>query len=171
MYGEPHTSLHRSAALLRYSLLPLWYSVFFEAFAAGLSVLRPLFMAFPDFPALSMNERQYMIGEVLMVSPITSSGVQTWSLSLPPETQRETRALWYSFDDYRPIYTYRETNFVHTLPSVSLSTIPVFIKSGTVFGRKMRVRRSASLMIHDPLTLIVAPRDREQDGMICIIFF
>ena len=33
--------------------------------------------------------------------------------------------------------------------------IPVFQRGGTIVSRKMRVRRSSSLMVHDPFTLIV----------------
>jgi alpha 1,3-glucosidase len=41
--------------------------------------------------------------------------------------------------------------------SAPLEKIPVFIRGGRIIPRKMRLRRSASLMFHDPLTFTVAP--------------
>lgn len=42
------------------------------------------------------------------------------------------------------------------MKQLKLETIPVFIKGGSIIARKDRIRKSSSLMIHDPFTLLVA---------------
>ena len=37
-----------------------------------------------------------------------------------------------------------------------LAQIPVFLRGGSIIPKKMRVRRSSSLMANDPYTLVVA---------------
>ena len=64
MFGDPYTSVLRSVSLLRYSLLPFWYTVFFEAHSGGLPVMRPLFLEFPNDPDpnLLTIDDQWMVG-------------------------------------------------------------------------------------------------------------
>ncbi len=44
VFGEPFTSINRAAAMLRYSLLPLWYTAFYEGYVTGMPVMRPMFI-------------------------------------------------------------------------------------------------------------------------------
>ena len=37
-----------------------------------------------------------------------------------------------------------------------LEKIPVFIRGGSILPRRQRMRRAATLMLHDPFTLLVA---------------
>lgn len=39
---------------------------------------------------------------------------------------------------------------------VSMETVPVFIKGGSIIPKKQRIRRSSALMVTDPFTLIIA---------------
>lgn len=64
MFGDPYTGILRQTAILRYSLLPYWYSVFHEAYRGGLPVMRAMFLEFPedsDGELLTMDD-QWMIG-------------------------------------------------------------------------------------------------------------
>ena len=36
VWGEPYTDINRATAMLRYSLLPMWYTAFFEAYETGM---------------------------------------------------------------------------------------------------------------------------------------
>jgi alpha 1,3-glucosidase len=47
----------------RYSLLPYWYSVFYEAYATGMPVMRPMFFEFPVDAATLKMDNQWMIGK------------------------------------------------------------------------------------------------------------
>ena len=35
VFGDPYTSILRATAMLRYSLLPYWYSVFYKSYSEG----------------------------------------------------------------------------------------------------------------------------------------
>lgn len=51
-------------------------------------------------------------------------------------------------------YTCR-TNWLSSLLAIFYLQIPVFQRGGSIIPRKMRIRRSSALMVHDPFTLIV----------------
>ena len=76
---------------------------------------------------------------------------------LPAETPAAAASLWYDFHTLAPVATTAAQQFQLALPQVTLATIPAFVRAGRVLPRKLRVRRSASLMRRDPYTLFVAP--------------
>ena len=52
-----------------------------EAHEKGLPVMRPMHMVFPDDPAAAYLDRQYMLGDRLLVAPVFSpDGRQSWYL-------------------------------------------------------------------------------------------
>lgn len=90
VFGEPYTSIVRSAAMQRYSLLPLWYTVFYEAYASGMPVMRPMFLEFPEDESTYAIDAQWMIGSSLLVAPVTAAGQQSVRAYLPAETSEGT---------------------------------------------------------------------------------
>lgn len=44
----------------------------------------------------------------------------------------------------------------HVSMKTPLDRIPVFLKGGSIVPRRQRIRRSASLMTKDPITLLIA---------------
>lgn len=157
VFGEPHTTLHRQAALLRYSLLPLWYAAFFEAYALGLPAMRAMFYEFPQLAAARGVDDQWLVGDALLVKPIVQERQTSATVYLPAETPAAAASLWYDFHTLAPVATTAAQQFQLALPQVTLATIPAFVRAGRVLPRKLRVRRSASLMRRDPYTLFVAP--------------
>ena len=145
--------------MLRYSLLPLWYTVFFEAYETGMSVMRSMFMEFPELEESFATDDQWMIGNSLLVKPVTDAGANAVDVFLPPIADTCANAKqplpWYDLETLRPVTTSAGNNRVQV--QAPLSKIPVFIKPGTVLPRKMRLRRSSKLMYYDPYTLIIAP--------------
>lgn len=59
--------------------------------------------------------------------------------------------MWYDWDTWR-----RQPGPGAVYVEAPLSKIPVFIRGGTVIPLSERIRRAASLMVHDPITLLVA---------------
>lgn len=143
--------------MLRYSLLPLWYNSFFEAYVHGYPVLRAMFYEFPALAQASSIDDQWLIGDSLLVKPIVQSGQSSVSVFLPPNSPEAADALWYDFHTLEAIRTTRGSNFQHLVSQVSLETIPLFLRAGAVLPRKLRLRRSATLMRHDPYTLFITP--------------
>ncbi|CAG8770502.1 4304_t:CDS:2, partial [Dentiscutata heterogama] len=48
LFGDPYTSYIRDIIKERYSLLPLWYTLFYEASTTGMPIIRPMFVVCPD---------------------------------------------------------------------------------------------------------------------------
>jgi mannosyl-oligosaccharide alpha-1,3-glucosidase len=66
VFGEPYTSILRATSMLRYTLLPYWYSVFEEAQSTGFPVMRTMFTEFPnDVETFAMDD-QWMVGNSLV---------------------------------------------------------------------------------------------------------
>ncbi|KZV89419.1 glycoside hydrolase family 31 protein, partial [Exidia glandulosa HHB12029] len=143
---EPYKSIVRSVLRLRYSLLPVWYTLFHDAATRGLPILRPQYVVFPkDDKGFSIDE-QFYVGNSLLVRPVTT-----------PDT---TEAKVYLSDD-QPYYDY----FTHAIyrggskeitVSAELHQIPLFIRGGSIIPTRERPRRASPLMKRDPFTLTVA---------------
>jgi mannosyl-oligosaccharide alpha-1,3-glucosidase len=157
IYGEPYTGILRAAAVTRYSLLPLWYTAFFEAYETGVPVMRPMFYEYPRLKTGLLLDDQWMVKDVLCVKPVTNSGATRVSVFLPPNDVSASQATWYDFASLKPVTTTSADDFFLRDYPVTLSSIPVFIRTGKIFARKLRVRRSATLMRYDPYTLVIAP--------------
>ena len=60
---------------------------------------------------------------------------------------------WYDYYSLRTLSIPSSRKFTKDTP---LNQIPVFLRGGTIVPRRQRLRRSASLMLKDPITLVVA---------------
>jgi mannosyl-oligosaccharide alpha-1,3-glucosidase len=154
MYGDEHTKIHRQVAMIRYSLLPFWYTTFYTSYRTGIPVMRPMFSEFPDNEVMFTMDDQWMVGSSLLVKPVTEAGKSSADVYLPGGDSHEDFG-WYDFYSLKRLQV-RPGGGLVTVPA-PLSTIPVFIKGGSIVPRKMRLRRSSKLMAFDPYTLVVAP--------------
>ena len=73
----------RRFAHLREGLVPYLSSEAKHAIAAGEPLMRGLFFDHADDPAIWQYPEQFGIGRSLLVSPVTSSGVEEWATYLP----------------------------------------------------------------------------------------
>jgi len=62
----------RFFARLKCSLMPHLYAFAVEAARRGLPMMRAMFLEFPDDPACAGLDRQYMLGDSLLVAPVFS---------------------------------------------------------------------------------------------------
>ncbi|VDP78408.1 unnamed protein product [Echinostoma caproni] len=137
---EPYLHTIRDAIVTRYQLLPYWYTMFARAEADGQPVMAPMWYHFRHLENTYNLELQYMIGEAVLVRPVTTSGASSVDVYLPPGT-------WYHFPTLQGEGTI-------SFP-VDLSVIPVFYRGGWIIPRRERVRRSSWKMRDDPFTLYV----------------
>jgi mannosyl-oligosaccharide alpha-1,3-glucosidase len=167
VFGDEYTNIHRSVSMTRYSLLPYWYTVFYEAYRTGVPVMRPMFGEFPLSEATFAMDDQWMIGSALLVKPVTDAGVTTAQVYFPRSSSpSEPPVGWYDFNTLAKLETPTgPEGGVVTVPA-PLSTIPVFIKGGSILPRKMRLRRSSKLMFYDPYTLIITPAPASGDSSV-----
>jgi len=118
----------RSALLNRYSLLPYYYTLFYNVNQYGGSVIKSLPFEFPkdDLDIINLLDRQFLVGSALLVSPVLEQGANTVHAYLPRSE------VWYNF------YTgaRQVQNGWVTLPA-PISTIPVHIRGGFIVPRQL----------------------------------
>ena len=128
---------------LREALIPYLYTLSWQASTTGLPMTRGLYLTYPEAPEAYQYDREYMLGDQMLVAPITSAGdtasTQVW---LPPGT-------WTDFF----------TGKIYTGPSVqtitdNLSQMPVFIKAGGIVPMQPYMDYSSQKPV-DPLSLSV----------------
>jgi alpha-D-xyloside xylohydrolase len=70
LYDDEAVAVLRKFTRLKVSLMPYLYQAAIQAHTYGTPMLRPMFFAFPDDPACETLDRQYMLGEALLVAPV-----------------------------------------------------------------------------------------------------
>ena len=146
LFGDENTNLIRAAIRRRYELLPFWYTLFHEHSISGAPVMRPLWAEFPTDVTSASIDSQFMLGDSLLVAPVLKKDVTSHDVYFPGSEQ-----VWYD----QTTWDLHKGAGWHTF-SVTMSSVPVFQRGGTIIPRKMRVRRASSLMKNDPYTLFVA---------------
>ncbi|MEA5456701.1 glycoside hydrolase family 31 protein [Sinomonas sp. JGH33] len=82
--GDPEVvDTFRRYARLRERLVPYLADAAREAIASDRPLMRPLFFDYPDDPAVWEAPRQYLLGDALLVNPVTEPGATRWSTYLP----------------------------------------------------------------------------------------
>jgi len=150
LYSAGEMSLIREAIRSRYSLLPLWYTLFYEQEQNGAPPMRPLWYEFPEDAASWTVEGQHLVGDALLVAPVLTKGATSVTVHFPGEQQ-----LWYDHWTHEKL----EKAGSHNV-AAPYEKVPVFQRGGSIVPKRERIRRSAALMHNDPITLVVAP-DRQ----------
>ncbi|KAM4622085.1 neutral alpha-glucosidase AB isoform 1-T1 [Polymixia lowei] len=146
LFGPENTALIREAVRQRYALLPYWYQLFYHAYRTGHPVMRPLWVEYPQDLATFAMDDQFLLGRDLLVHPVTEEGARGITAYLPGKGE-----VWFD------VHTFQKHNGAQNLyVPVTMSSIPVFQRGGSIIPRKVRVRRSSTCMEHDPYTLYVA---------------
>jgi alpha-glucosidase (family GH31 glycosyl hydrolase) len=78
---------------LRYAMLPYIYTVMHEATVSGVPIIRPLLMEFPNDQSAYDVELQFMVGNSIMVSPITDGDTTEIDVYFPA-------GKWYDMFNY-----------------------------------------------------------------------
>ncbi|WP_405754166.1 alpha-xylosidase [Streptomyces sp. NBC_01411] len=73
-YGDEAVAVTRSFTRLKHRLMPYLYRAAVQAGEAGTPVMRAMVLEFPDDPACRFLDRQYMLGDDLLVAPVFTEG-------------------------------------------------------------------------------------------------
>jgi alpha-D-xyloside xylohydrolase len=119
VFDEEAVEVLRRFTNLKAQLMPYIYGQAVNAAQSGMPVLRPMAAEFPDDPACSHLDRQYMFGDRLLVAPVfTASGETSYYIPAGTWTHLQTGA------------TVRGPGWVTDL--CDFLTVPVFVRPGTV---------------------------------------
>jgi alpha-D-xyloside xylohydrolase len=81
LFDEESGEVLRFFVRLKCSLMPYLYAAACEAVASGIPVMRAMILEFPDDPTTAFLDRQYMLGESLLVAPVfNDEGTVTYYL-------------------------------------------------------------------------------------------
>ena len=125
-FGEedsPEYACIRDMIDLRYRLLPYLYSTAAQACREGLPMIRAMLTAFPDEPELAPVHDQYMLGDALLVKPVTKpakAGGKKTEVILPSGG-------WYNLFSMQ--YYEGGRKIVEFTP---LHRFPVFVRAGSI---------------------------------------
>jgi len=133
---------------LRYSLLPYTYSTSWQVTNKQYSMFRPLMMDFPsDKNALDIND-QFMFGQSLLVSPVTTSmyakqairgkdtvKVEDFSAIKSKETYLPAGTDWYDFWTGEKLTGGKKVNKL-----APIDIIPLYVKAGSIIPVGPRVQ-------------------------------
>lgn len=143
-----NTTMHiiRAAIQERQSLLPFWYTLFYQYSEFGAPVIHPVVTEFPKETATFDIDYEFLLGESILVRPITEPDVSKVNVYFPGKDD-----VWYNKETYASV-TAKGVQSV----DVTLNEIPVFFRSGYIIPMRKSIRSSAIKTLNDPLTLVVA---------------
>lgn len=145
--GEPYTGIITSALRLRYSLLPAWYTAFYQAHKEGSPIVRPMFWTHPgEETAFGVDDQMFVGATGILVKPVVEEGKTSAEVYIPDEE------VYYDYFTYDVVPTKRGKTVDVAAP---LESIPMLMRGGHVIPRRDRPRRSAELMRFDDYTLVV----------------
>ncbi|KAI8336265.1 glycosyl hydrolases family 31-domain-containing protein [Chlamydoabsidia padenii] len=145
LVDEPYRTITRAAIRQRYALLPYWYTLFYDSYQNGTPMARPMFLEFPQDESLFATQDQFMVGEAIMVKPVTTEGATSIDVYFAGDQP------WYDMETHeRTLHTGFKTM------DAPLEKIPAYYRGGFIIPRRERVRRSSSAMKLDPFTLVIA---------------
>jgi alpha-D-xyloside xylohydrolase len=72
LFDEEAVEVLRTFTQWKCRLMPYLYAAALQAHQRGLPMLRPMLLEFPDDPACETLDRQYMLGDSLLVAPVFS---------------------------------------------------------------------------------------------------
>ncbi|KAL7979401.1 hypothetical protein Chor_015425 [Crotalus horridus] len=134
----------KAALELRYTLLPLLYSLFHWAHLQGDTVARPLFFEFPKDEATYTLDKQFLWGRVLLVTPVLEPGADSVIGYFP-------KGVWYDYYTGSSVNSSGESLKM----AAPLNHINVHLREGTILPTQ-KPGGSTWLTRRNPLTLIAA---------------
>ncbi|KAK1770586.1 glucosidase [Phialemonium atrogriseum] len=145
--GEPYTAIITAALRLRYSLLPSWYTAFYQAHRDGTPIIRPMFYTHPaEEGGFAVDDQFFVGGTGLLVKPVVEQDKETADVFIPDDE------VYYDYFTYNVIPTSKGKNVTLLAP---LDKTPILMQGGHIFPRRDKPRRSSALMKWDDYTLVV----------------
>jgi alpha-glucosidase len=141
-YGAEIEAISRRYLELRYRLLPYIYQLFREQATDGTPVMRPLLWHYSEDEAVRNLNSQFLLGEALLVAPVTEPGVTARAVYLPAGT-------WQCFWTGEVV-----DGPGNTLAAAPLDRIPLYVKVPSILPMTPVVQSTRSF--HDvPLEMWV----------------
>jgi len=119
-YGEEALKIFTTYDSLRYSLIPYMYTQGWNMYQNGSPLMRALVLEYQDDINTYDITDQYLLGESILVCPVTTKGAKSRTLYLP-------EGQWYSHWDGQ---VYEGGQSIHVV--TPLEQMPIFYKAGSI---------------------------------------
>ena len=130
VHGAKHEAIRRHYIEERYRLLPYIYTSVEEMTRTGIPLMRPLLLEYPQSPEFFDDDREYLFGPALFISPVTTELEDVKVLQLPPGT-------WYNY------WTGDKTSDRELIKmKPALDELPVYARAGSIVPRQPLVESS-----------------------------
>jgi len=151
VHGAKHEAIRKRYIEERYRLLPYIYTSVEEMTRTGIPLMRPLLLEFPQSPEFFDDDREYLFGPALFVSPVTTELQDTKAVQLPPGN-------WYNY------WTGEKSSDRELIKlNPALDEVPAFVRAGSIVPRQPLVQ-STSETPNGPLELRVYPGGQDCKG-------
>ncbi|MCV9387351.1 glycoside hydrolase family 31 protein [Reichenbachiella ulvae] len=127
-YGEEAQRIFKTYDSLRYSLIPYLYTAGWETYQTGMPIMRALVLENQDDINTYNITDQYLLGESILVCPVTTKGAKSRPLYLPD-------GKWYNHWDGE---IYEGGRDVHVV--TPLDQMPIFYKAGSIVPSQLPVQ-------------------------------
>ncbi|KAI1137277.1 glycoside hydrolase family 31 protein [Hypoxylon sp. FL0543] len=117
----------KAAMKIRYALLPYIYTTFYLSHSTGSTTMRALAWEFPNEPWLANADRQFLLGDAILVTPCLVQGATTVDGVFPGVGSGE---VWY--DWYNQTVITGVTAGQNVTITALLGHIPVYVRGGKV---------------------------------------
>ncbi|KAF4522943.1 hypothetical protein B566_EDAN012638 [Ephemera danica] len=138
----------RKALLMRYTMLPYLYTLFWQAHVQGTTVARPLFFEFPTDQQTYDIDEQFLWGPALLIIPVLDEGKTSVSAYLP-------HGRWYDLHSLSLLQEDEGAGKWRQLDA-PLNTIPLLVRGGYILPLQA-ANRTTTLSRKSPVELLVAP--------------
>jgi alpha 1,3-glucosidase len=147
MYDKEVIEAVRSVEHTRYSLMPMWYTLFAEHAFNGAAIIRPIWYDFMGDASLYVDgaqDRELVVGkELLVVAAMDPAQEANVPVVLPGPSE------WYDF----------WTGTKHPPGRIEVANskdhVPMFVRAGSLLIQKARARRSTAAQKRDPYSFTV----------------
>ncbi|RSL69659.1 hypothetical protein CEP54_002139 [Fusarium duplospermum] len=135
----------------RYRLLDYIYTALHYASSTGVPSVNPLFFIYPSDSNTFGIDRQFFLGDSLLVSPVVDDDSQSVTFYLPDD-------LFYDFWTHKPVRGQGEDV---KLDNVGFDEIPVYIRSGSIVPLRSESANTTADLRKKNFNLIIAS---DEDG-------
>ncbi|KAJ5079837.1 acid alpha glucosidase relate [Anaeramoeba ignava] len=129
--GDQVTNISRNVLLNRYSLIPYYYTLFYYSHEIGTPIWRALVYDFPEDPNTYSIDKQFLVGNALLVTPVLEEGATSVEGYFPNSD-------WYDYWSGEKILTKNSTlKFGKNLTlDAPLDKINVAIRGGYIIPKQ-----------------------------------
>jgi alpha-D-xyloside xylohydrolase len=123
-YSQETVSIAQKYVAAHHDLIPYTRSAMYQATQTGMPIMRAMVVAYPDDERFTDMWDQYLYGDGLLVSPVSTAKTTERTVFLPA-------GRWMNYDDKHTVYAGGTT----VKAAAPLGTIPVYVREGAIIPR------------------------------------